>query len=195
MGDIQMNRNAALCSIIVSFLCVVSLGGGSSAYGATTTHVFDPVLSLTGSCATSTVDSVPDPGCPDLHAPTDFTYPPRSVATDRHGNIFIAISSDLGTNGWIDIFKASGEFITRVPDNKGPRSIAVDSKGNLYVFDFDSTKSSERAVWLYEPTEYDSAAGKIAYGKAPKKAIADPNLSNLASIEINLKDDHLFVLY
>ena len=186
-----MNRNAARCSMVACLLCAFLLVGEAGASGATT-HVFDPVLSLTGTCTTSSVDSVPDPGCPGLHAPTSFSIPPRSVTTDRGGNIYVAVCSDENDDGWIDVFKSNGEFITRVVDKKGLKSIAVDSKGNLYAYTFNG---KEKGVWLYEPTEYDWAAGKIAYGDAPTLAISTENLGNFASLDINADDDHLYVRY
>lgn len=180
-------RQGSLTLIATLFSLLITTSGTASA----ATHAFDPTLSLTGGCTTSTLDPVPDPGCPDQHAPSSFSIP-RSITTDSYGNIYVAsYGSGTGAEGRIDVFDSSGVFITEVSDPRGPIMIAVDSKGNLYVFE-DTPKSTELS--RYSPTVYDPAGGSIEYGSAPQ-LVANNFGSTAAGIAINPINDHLFVHY
>jgi hypothetical protein len=154
---------------------------------------FDPVLSLTGDCSTSQVDPVPDPGCPGgEHPPAGAFNLPRSIVTDPSGDIYVASYGDetaTGAEGRIDIFDPNGKFLTEIPDSSGPKNLAVDSKGNLYVFNF--RPGVFRKVERYEPSDYDPAAGKIKYEKAPV-VVVEP-FGTFAGLAVDRTSDHLFV--
>jgi hypothetical protein len=176
--------------LVVGCLLVAAGGGTASAAG---TYVIDPGLSLTGSCATTKADPVPDPGCPEgQHPPKGFTSP-RSITTDPSGNIYVAsygTDAENGKEGRIDVFDSEGFFITELLEPAGPKDIAVDSEGNLYVF--NASSGSEGLVVRYEPTVYEPEAGKIAYGNPPELVI---NLGGgfLNALAIIPSNDHLLV--
>src|SRR5690349_11504453 len=72
-------------------------GLGATSAAATDTHLYDPALSLTGGCSTSSTDPIPDPGpCPGLagvdHPPLGFDNP-CGTAVDRFGDIYVASSA------------------------------------------------------------------------------------------------------
>jgi hypothetical protein len=170
---------------------VACSGGGAIAFAADT-HAFDPKLSLTGGCGVSQIDPVADPGCPDDHPPSTFSSP-RAVTTDFYGNIYVASygkDSANGAEGRIDIFDAKGVFIEQIPDSSGPKSLAVDSKGNLYVFSHRAGIGSQ--VQRYAPTgTYKPEDGEIAYDDPP--ALIKSSGVFLTAIAINPENDHLFV--
>ena len=132
-------------------------------------RAFDPILSLTGSCAVDpTLDPVPDPGpCPGTpgvdHPKAPFSSP-RAVATDSYGDIYVAMGS--GASGRIDIFGPTGDFITEVIDERTPGALAVDSDGNLYVG--NNLGNAEEDYVRFPPSEYKPAEEKIAYENAPE---------------------------
>ncbi len=167
------------------------------------THLFDAALSLTGDCSTSaTIDPIPDPGCPGgEHPPKPFTKH-GGVAVDPSGNRYVASTGGVadGSQGRIDVFSSSGEFITEISIQLPGfgASLAVDSQGNLYVAKSNSAEYTQRIV-RYEPTVYHpAAAGEIEYGAAP---VVVPNPHDPANgwgdfsvtLAINPQNDHLFV--
>jgi hypothetical protein len=180
---------------------------------AAETHAFDPDLSLTGDCSSSpftVADTVPDPGlCP---IPPGIVWPnpgaehpkaafdsPAAVATDSYGDIYVASpgpEGGLGKGGRIDVFDFEGNFITEVADDNGPGSLAIDSKGNLYVGNrFNGPNGRE--VILYKPTTYEPEAGKIEYEDAPVAA-KETGVGVIAGLDIGRSSDpqvadHLFV--
>jgi len=173
-------------------LLLLSMGAAPNALAAET-HVFDPALSLAGGCTTSEVDPVPDPGCPqEQERPLSS---PRSVATDIYGDIYVASfgsEAEHGAEGRIDIFDPKGLFLTEIPDSSGPKSLAVDSEGNLYVFNYRAIGANIEEVARYAPTAYDPEAGEIKYGNAPVR-IAEGLFASITGIAINRLNDHLFV--
>jgi len=118
-------------------------GLGVTSAAATNTHLYDPALSLTGGCSTSSTDPIPDPGpCPGLpgvdHPPLGFDNP-CGTAVDRFGDIYVAssaIATESGKNGRIDVFDPQGHFLVEIKDEDGPCSLAVDSQGNLYAVNY-----------------------------------------------------------
>lgn len=164
------------------------------------THLFDATLSLTGDCTTSeTIDPVPDPGCPDAHAPKPFTKS-GAVAVDDYGNRYVASAGAApdGSEGRIDVFDSSGTYITevKVSTPKLTISIAVDSEGYLYAGIPNS--NTNEGILRYKPTEYNPAAGEIEYDPTPAM-VQEPRFGNgwggsiYLSLAINPADDHLFV--
>jgi hypothetical protein len=166
------------------------LAGLVLAQGATAqaqeTHLFDPTLSLTGSCTVTAVDTIPDPGpCPGVagvdHPKNPFAVP-IAVTTDSHGNIFVA---NTGSKGLIDVFDSAGFFITEVAAPQASE-VAVDSKGNLYVI------REEGELVLYEPTLYEPVSGEIAYNNSPKTISGKSAFYSFIALEIDLLNNHLF---
>jgi hypothetical protein len=129
----------------------------------------DPTLSLLGDCETiASVDPIPDPSCPyppPPAGPSGRFEKPRPVAVDPHGNEYVLSWADgEDAKGRVDVFDDEGRFLTEanVPD---PKTAAVDSEGNLYVFE------ELGDVVRYEPSEYEfdeeAEQWKIEYGNAP----------------------------
>jgi hypothetical protein len=181
---------AALSIVLLSLAAV-----GASTASAAGLHAFNPILSLTGSCETSSLDEVPDPGpCPGVagvdHPSSPFNNP-RGVATDSYGDIYVSSSGPenvQGQQGRIIVFNSFGEFLTEFADPNGPGALAVDSEGNVYVANgFDS---NEEGLVRYDPVVYEPEAGNIEYGAASfvlaKKEAAGDGLA------INPENDHLF---
>jgi hypothetical protein len=178
-----------------------AVSSGSTAVAAEVeTHEFSAALSLTGGCATSEGDPIPDPGlCPMPpgvpgvdHPEKPFTSP-RSIATDPHGDVYVASygkEAAKGAEGRIDIFNPDGSFITEVPASGGPESIAVDSEGNLYAFEHGALG---RRVCRYSPAKYEPLTGEITYKSVPVVVIEEGEVPFNTGIAINPKNDHLFL--
>lgn len=193
MGRSMIVQGLSRCwgaSVLVCLLALVS-SGGTTAVAASLPVVFDPVLSLTGGCTVSTLDEVPDPGCPSSPGPPLGPFSsPRAVATDAYGNIYVAsFGKGEGSQGRVDVFDSSGHFITEVAIAAGPLDIAVDSIGTLYV---SNLKQGER-VTRYSPTVYNPASGEIEYGNPPAIFIESFVSPALIGIAVNPTNDHLFV--
>src|SRR3954466_2906491 len=93
---------------VLALPMLVGLVCASSAAQAATGHDFDPVLSLRGNCSTSALDEVPDPGlCPIPPGVPGVDHPPKAfeqpcgVATDLHGDIYVA-SAGAGNGGGLE---------------------------------------------------------------------------------------------
>ena len=160
-----------------------------SAGAAEASQQFDPFLSLTGgSCLTvSALDPEPDPGCAGAPPPATFSSP-TAVTTDRKGNIFVANfgSEGNGSEGRIDIFSATGSFITELATPKGPLSLAVDSKGVLYVVN----RVNPRIV-RYAPSTYNPGVGQIEYA-GPPETMLESSFASYIGLAINKANDHPF---
>jgi hypothetical protein len=181
---------------VAALLCSASIPSAAFAEG---THVFDPILSLTGDCSSSPatpLDEIPDPGCPGGNHPlTPFkSQSPRAVVTDFYGNIYVSSPGpQQGLSGFpegkIAIFDSSGNFITEVKDEAEPQAIAVDSKGNLYVV--NGYDPREEGLARYEPTgTYNPEEGEIEYGDPP--TILVKTETSGSGLAINPLNDHLF---
>jgi hypothetical protein len=169
--------------------------GAPSAFGEAS-KVFDPTLSLTGSCAESSLsplDEVLDPGCPSKHPPEAFADP-RGVAIDFYGDIYVASigKTESGTEGRVDIFGPDGVFISELPYSGGPRNLAVDSQGTLYVMKKSSAGSTANRLLRFEPTVYSPATHEIEYEDLPGVIEPEPRASEPAAIAVNPSNDHLF---
>ena len=88
------------------------------------------------------------------------------------------------------MFDPEGFYITTLADSFGPKSVAVDSEGNLYVF--EQTVGSPSEVARYEPTVYEPEAGKIAYSTT-RVVVAATNTINNGGLAIDASNDHLFI--
>lgn len=176
--------------------------GAAPAHAAEETHLFSATLSLTGDCSTSTIDPVPDPGlCPGTpgvdHPSKPFSLP-KGVAVDTYGDRYVASYGPESANpnqGRIDVFGPDGSFITELADPNGPKAIAVDSEGNLYVHESLPGETTNRIV-RYSPTPpFNPAAGEISYDESPLVFIAtDKNAVN-GSVAVDTANDHLFFDY
>jgi hypothetical protein len=152
-------------------------------------HVLDPVLSLTGGTATSSIDPVPDPG--SVHPEKTFNDP-CGVATDTYGDLYVAngatstvhqVEGESRFEGRIDVFSPSGEFLTEIADEFWPCSLAVDSTGRLFV-----RREATETVVRYDPSTYEPSAGKVAYSAIPTQIA-----TNVLGLAIDRADDRLFV--
>ncbi|MDQ3724681.1 MAG: hypothetical protein M3335_02120 [Actinomycetota bacterium] len=166
---------------------------GSQALAAET-HAFDPVLSLTGGCTPpNSADPVPDPGCPEPpHPPSGSFTSPRSVTTDSYGNIYVASygkDSAEGAEGRIDIFDSDGLFITEISDPGGPKSLAVDSDGRLYVYDFQGGKNG--SIERHDPDVYKPEVGEISYKGPPVLVREEAAFPFLMALAIDPSTDRL----
>ena len=200
MGKITGRRLCAIAAFAFAFAFAPATATAAVSY-----H-FDPTLSLTGDCSQSSVDPVPDPGvCP---IPPGIKYPdpgaehpgsaftsPRSVATDFYGDIYVVSfgnDSASGAEGRIDIFAPDGSFLTEVPDPFGPKSVAVDKNGNLYVFEFSAGLGIER-IRRFEPSAYEPATGTISYEEPPAMVTEEIAGAFAANLAIDAENNHLFV--
>ena len=176
----------ALCGLAVAGLSAsVSLGA--------TTHVFDPVLSLTGGCTVSPVDTIPDPGCDPPtgnHPPASFSGP-RSITADDFGNLYVVNFGSENAASRIDIFDSGGFYIDG-SELSAPGAIqaAVDGDGVLYVLQLSPIHGQPK-LSRYSPTTYNPADGELAYGAPP--VVIQETFSGTVSIAVNPVDDHLFV--
>lgn len=156
----------------------------SSAAAAEFPPILEPRLSLTGDCSTPGADTIPDPGCPyqpPPEGPSGRFEEARSVAIDPYGNEYVA-SYGGNTKGRVDVFDDEGLFITERATPAGPQSLAVDSKGNLYVLE-------DSEIVRYSPSVYKPEEGEIEYGTAGV-VIGSVLIGGLA---IDVSNDHLFV--
>jgi hypothetical protein len=159
-------------------------------------HLFDANLSLTGGCAVSEEDPVPDPGCPGgAHPPKAFDNV-CGTAVDPHGDIYVAssaVGNGSGTNGRIDVFNPDGEYLTGFADTHQPCSLAVDSTGRVYVVEY-----AGKSVVLFKPDVYPPVAGSTY---DPPETIHEVNLADGSggtctsawSVAVDPSNDHLYV--
>jgi hypothetical protein len=186
-------------AVIASLCTVIVLGvlPAAPVLAAEEPLSYDPLLSLVGNCDTSTADPVPDPGCPGgIHPPSGHLKRPWSVAIDAYGNEYVSdLGNESGTAGRITIFDDEGNFISELPDPHGPRSIAVDKKGTLYVFESVPGVTEPAEIARYYPTApYEPEAGKIAYDPASRVVIETDNLVFSGSLAVDWSTDRLFVM-
>jgi len=81
---------------------------------------------------------------------------PFGLYVDGSGNIYVSDSGAGGTNS-IEVYNASGTFLTNLSGLSDPEGMATDSKGNLFVTDFTNQTL----------TEYPATGGWFISGKLP----------------------------
>jgi hypothetical protein len=196
MGFILARRLCAVGGIALAALTLLLVLAASSAQADE--RVLDSRLSLIGGCATpEALDPVEDPGCPttpptSAHPPAAFAVP-MAVTTDFYGNIYVSnFGKNLtGSQGRIDIFDPDGLFISELK-TQAPTSVAVDSKGNLYLV--AEVELGVKPILRFEPTVYKPEDGEIEYGNAPVE-LSMPGASKsaiFAGIAVDVTNDHLF---
>jgi len=181
-------REGLLLGFLLS-LVFVGAGAEPAAAVEVQTHVFDPVLSLTGNCQISEADPVEDPWCPGPPAPSGRFNVPRSETIDEFGDIYVASTPPNRVGGVIDIFSPAGEFLTEIADNHAPLSVAVDSEGHLYVFRSES--GGEIEVVRYDPEVYEPEAGKVVY-EEPPTVVTETGWA-YAGVAVDPGSDHLYI--
>jgi hypothetical protein len=108
---------------------------------------------------------------------------------DSYGDRYVSVAGaqNEGGEGRIDVFDASGVFLSEVPLPTGPEKIAVDSKGVLYICNFPV--GALPRISRLTPTVFKPEAGEIEYEQAPVNlGIGCPN----AGFAVNPANDHLF---
>jgi hypothetical protein len=168
------------------------LGVGVTPARAVDQHVFDPALSLTGNCSTSTLDPAPDPGpcpgAPGVDHPLAAFNNPCGTGTDRHGYTYVASAAfgqtGTGTEGRIDVFDSAGHFVTQIKDENQPCGVAIDSECKLYVHD-----EHTQDVVMFVPPSCPPIPGS-AYS-APTTVI-DSAVEG-GGLAVDPADDHLYV--
>ncbi len=190
----RLSRAARLLVVLCAIVGVLVLA--PSALAAEGERVFDPELSLIGGCKAEALDPVEDPGCPTTAPPSahppSFFADPRAVATDFHGDVYVASygKKENGSEGRIDVFDPNGVFIEELKTPFGPLSLAIDSKGVLYVV-VENKGTGQQQIFRYTPcVPYEPAAGKIDYCEPP--ALVAQSGSLYIGLAINADDDHLF---
>jgi len=188
------SRAVALLGLTLTF----GLLTAGSAFAAAS-YVFEPTLSLTGNCTSTPLDEVLDPGpCPGTpgidHPSASFKSP--SVTIDSYGDVYVA--NIVEKEGRIDIFGPDGQFITELKDPTGPQSIAVDSKGNLYIY--ERIAGGERRIRRFPPTVYKPESAEIEYGEPPAVMVDESTkplleLQPASSIAVDPATDQLYVDY
>jgi len=171
-GAVQMpctRSSTQVRGVLMVLVLVLLAWWAPAAHGATEEHVFDATLSLMGRCATESLDPVPDPWCPGPPGPSKPFESPN-VTTDAHGDIYVASLTGEGSDGRIYVFSSEGQFLTEFPA-EGPRDLAVDAQGNLYVYEFVPGKIGQ--VSRFSPTTYDPDGGNIVYTKPPVVVVAE----------------------
>ncbi|MGN6816507.1 MAG: hypothetical protein ACTHK3_10555 [Solirubrobacterales bacterium] len=175
----------------MTLLCV-AVGSGAAARAAEEGRIFNPKLSLTGGCTEpESVDPIADPSCPNGYPSEHKSFSaPTAVTTDSYGNIYVASFGQKtnGSEGRIDIFNSKGFYISQLSVPVGPRNLAVDSKGNLYVYAFPFNGELRR----YAPVApYEPAVGKIEYDGAKFTTIVEKSFATSGGLAIG-PEDHLF---
>jgi hypothetical protein len=193
MGSIRRGGLAlALCFVCLAF-------GAASAPAAEFPYKLEPILSLTGDCSVPPApDDVKDPDCkPEYPPPPDrpsarFNQP-LGVAIDAHGYEYVASYGGTGgLNGRIDVFDDTGSFITELAVPHGPRSVAVDSKGNLYVL--GQVSGGDAELSRYTPTVYKPDEGEIVYGN-PRVVVDTYGDALLGGVTVDLSNDRVYAAW
>ena len=195
-AEFRPARQILHLGLLAFLLAAVAGWSSASAFAEEPPYELDPTLSLTGNCSVSAFDPVPDPSCvgeppaypPAPNRPSKRFTEPRAIAIDTFGDVYVTswAGSD-NSKGRVDIFDDEGKFLTEVA-TPGPKSIAVDSKGTLYVFE-DLGK-----VVRFSPSEYDPEGGKVKYGNSPVTVLdGTVNRAFVGALAVDPANDHLIV--
>jgi hypothetical protein len=197
-----------LAGAVLLALAGSAIGGVSPSLAQAPSHVFDPVLSVTGGCTVSTRDPIPDPPrqegtqeqeiaeCEAGDHPSENLFRVTGLDTDSYGNLYVANQGPnvggVQSNPHVNVFDPESNFITEISTPVEPEAVAVDSDGYLYVY----TNTEGENLLRYDPAPtYDAAAGIIVYETTP--TIIDPAgwpfWPFIASLAVNPENDHLFV--
>jgi hypothetical protein len=184
VGTSWLLRRVA-CAVLIALGVLALPVSAASAEGI---PVFNAQHSLTGTCETSSVDLIADPGCPGGVHPGPFIQP-TAVTTDAYGDVFLANLGPFNQSGEreprIDVFSPSGILITTFDSAegliRGPVNIAVDSECNLYVVGTE-TDVAPTELRRYPPKECNPAGGKIEYGAPPVSFAGNEDLSHITSL-------------
>ncbi|MGN6254284.1 MAG: hypothetical protein ACTHO8_04800 [Solirubrobacterales bacterium] len=186
----EYRRLSGLC---LCFLCLLfGLSTASHAFAAEEVppYEFDAELSLKGDCTTSKADPIPDPGCPEKKPPQPFSKP-MAIAIDSFGDEYVAsFGTGEGADGRIDVFSPKGVFISEIAPSLAPKSLAVDSEGNVYSYEVNA-EGHQVEIVRYAPTVYKPAEGNIKYEK--REAIATFSTPSVGGVAVDASDGHLFV--
>jgi len=112
--------------------------------------------------------------------------------------MYVSSHEDPGAAGRVDVFSPAGDFITEL-EVSGARSIAVDSKGNLYVHQF-VVGGGVRRVVLFRPSVYQPEANEIAY-ENPAEVVTESSdekscrtdVSSSVGLAVDPVSDRLFM--
>jgi hypothetical protein len=190
--DANTRLSRQLFSLVV---CLAVFAVTPNLAAAEETHLFNATLSLTGDCSVSSLDPVPDPGCPaGAHPPSGRFVKPFFVAVDQHGDRYIGSwgGDTEGEAARIDVYSPSGEFLTEIQGPIALVGLAVDSQGNVYV-GTSSSQAETSPLFRFAPTKYNPEAGEIEYGQAPTVIQPQTQYAGWPGVAINAKNDHLFV--
>jgi hypothetical protein len=187
------NRRGRRLACLWLFCLLFALSTASQALAAEEPpYEFSAELSLTGGCTTSPVDPIPDPGCPEKKPPKPFTSP-RAIAIDSFGDEYVAsYGAEEGKQGRIDVFGPEGVFITEIKDEFGPKSVTVDSKGNVYAFD-SRPENPNAEIARYSPSLYKPAEGKLEWGT--RSVLGTFSSPSVGGVAVDAANDHVFVAH
>ncbi|HEX5592859.1 MAG TPA: hypothetical protein VFX35_05880 [Solirubrobacterales bacterium] len=116
------------------------------------------------------------------------------MAVDAYGNIYVSSLPNAQPVGRVDVFDSEGVFITEIAGVKAPFSLAVDSKGNLYVVSLQPGEFGNGSKLLrYEPESYEPETGEIAYTDPPVVAVEELSSVGATGLAINPLNDHVFL--
>ena len=197
-GSSRLLRGAFV-ALLVALSALPLMGSAAVAEEAL---VFNAAHSLTGTCETSSVDPIEDPGCPGGEHPGKFIQA-QAVTTDTYGDTFLASLGPRNEEGQledsrVDVFSPSGVLITSFRSDEGlklgPINIAVDSDCNLYVA--SSPPGEKPELRRYPPKICDPAGGNIEYGEPSVPFVDSQDLEGISppnALAIDPRNQHLFV--
>jgi hypothetical protein len=182
------------CAAAALILCLASAPASAAVGG---THVFDPLLSLTGACGVSKVDLVADPGlCPMPPGVAGVNHPSKEflntygIAVDSHGDVYVSSYDVDGEGGHVDIFNAAGEYLTQIKNANGPEDVAVDDSGTVYIH---QNGVGHQEVVRYTPSVYPPSP-TVTYGNPTSVDPPQFGEPGIAGIAVNHTNGHLFIV-
>jgi hypothetical protein len=185
------SRVGLQCLAGICLLIALCFAPGAIA-AETPPYEFDAKHSLTGGCGTSKADEVADPGCPEKKPPQPFSRP-TAIAIAPSGYEYVAsYGTSDGGGGRIDIFDPEGVFVTEISGVPGPKSLAVDDEGNLYVLGFRPLVGAEVEVALYSPSVYKPEEGKVEYGN-PRDVFFTYGFPSYGGLAVDQSNGHVLV--